>query len=158
MSRPSSDFDPEMLRLLGAIVVQWSYVEHFVSDLFTYMTKGVPFAMAIVTSSVNVSTLTKWITTLLDLSESPHGWESAVRETLAEVDDLRLDRNTLVHGRWIPGEEPGLALVYTIRLERSTVMKDDVTTVDDLNTLLDRINDVLLQLRSLLVTCGAHQS
>ena len=157
MTRPSSDLDPEMLQLLGAIVVKWSYVELFVSDLFVYLSRGAPHAMVIVTSNVSQSSLSSWIRTLLDLLECPMSWEKDIREALAEIDEMRPERNALIHGNWIVGDELGVATVHTIRLERKEVIKTELVTVSDLEAFLDRIHDLTLLLRSTLISCGVWQ-
>ncbi len=156
--RPSSDLDPEMLRLIGAIVVKWSYVELFVSDLFVSLTNGIPFAMHVVTSNTSQSTLSSWIRTLLDHSEGDHEWINNVLETLTEIDDIRQERNSIVHGHWMAGDLPDCAISTTTSLKRNELIKDALITTADLKALLDSINDVATRLRTLLVACGAHSA
>ncbi|MBK7014775.1 MAG: hypothetical protein IPH39_04175 [Sulfuritalea sp.] len=154
MSRASSNIDPELLQLLGTVVVKWSYVELFVSDLFVYLSRGAPHAMVVVTANASQSSLASWIRTLLDLLECPHDWEKEIREVLAEIDDMRPERNAFVHGNWIAGDGPGAATIHTIRLERKEVIKTELVTASDLKAFLDRIQDQTLRLRAILVTCG----
>lgn len=158
MTRPSSDLDPEMLQLLGAIVVKWSYVELFVSDLFVHLSKGEPFAMTIVTSKVSQSTISDWVLTLLYFIECQPDWAKDVRDALTEINDLRAERNTFVHGNWIAGIEPGCATVQSVRLERKEVILIELITSADFKAFLDRIQDVTIRLRSILIASGAWQS
>jgi hypothetical protein len=154
MARPADDIDPELLQLLGAVVVKWSYVELFVSDLFVYLSRGAPHAMVVVTANASQSSIASWIRTLLDLLECPHEWEKDIRDALSEIDEMRPERNAFVHGNWLAGDGPGAATIHTIRLERKEVIKTELVTASDLKAFLHCIDDLTLSLRSILVTCG----
>ena len=155
---PSSDLDPEMLQLLGTIVVKWSYVELFVSDLFVHLSKGEPFAMTIITSKVSQSSVSSWVITLLDFIDCPPDLTKDARDVFTEINNLRAERNTFVHGNWIAGIEPGCATVESVRLERSEVILIELMTSADFKAFLDRVQDVTIRLRSILVAFGAWKS
>ena len=154
MTRHHSDIDPELLQLLGAVVVKWSYVELFLSELFVYLSKGAPHAMVVVTTNVSQSTISSWVSTLLDLVECSPEWEKDIRNALVEVAEMRTERNTFVHGNWVSGTELGCATVQTIRLERKEIINTMLVTASDLKAFLHRIHDLTLLLQKILVTCG----
>ena len=147
------EIDPELLQRLGAIVTRWAFVEQCCSDLFTLVSGGNPGTMPIVTSNISNRSVVEWTRTLMDIRYESEDWEidRDAREALADVDELRDQRNALVHGLWGTDKSgPGTAMVQTVRLERATMIRDWLVTSADLDELIDDILDVTARLLSVL--------
>ena len=52
----------------------------------------------------------------------------SLEETLTEINELRAERNALIHGVWATTTEPGTALVQTVRLQRRQVVQGELVT------------------------------
>lgn len=148
---------PDLAARLGTLVIRWSVVEHWISELFSFLTKGDPGLMLIVTVNISQSTLTTWIRTLNDIYKSPGDLQQRIRDILAEVDELRGERNTLVHGIWHTGTEPNSVIVQTVKLERAEIVRDLVVTAADLNDLIERVIEVNSRLADILREIGARK-
>lgn len=134
--------EPEILQELGELVVRWSLVEQYVSEIFILLTEGNRALMTVVTANVSQNAITGWIRTLLDIYDLPQDLTNEIKETLDEVDELRAERNSLVHGIWSTKSEPNSALVQTVRLERREIVRELVVTAADLRELVHRVLDV----------------
>lgn len=148
--------EPELLQRLGLIVVRWSLIEGWVADLFVRMTGGDGGSMMVVTSNVSQSTLIGWIRTLLDSSQTHIYDADKIRNVLTEIDDIRIERNALVHGIWTTEGPANSAIVQTVRLERSTIIREEVVTTADLDDLAQRIVEVATHFREILRAFNAY--
>jgi len=154
MPTQRAQISDELMVLLGKIVVKFAYLEMMVSDLFVHMTKGEPAAMVVVTSNASQNAISGWIRTLLDLLEQQPEWSNDCRKTLTEIDEVRRERNNLIHGHWTPNETGSTALVHTARLERSEVLRSELVTALDLNDTLNNIQNVTIYFVSILRSAG----
>lgn len=150
------EVDPEFLQLLGLIVIRWSLVENWVNDLFVSMTEGEPGYMYVVTANVSQNSIIGWIRTLIDIKRPPLDLVTEMQEVLTEIDEIRAERNALIHGLWGTEGAPGSVRVQTVRLERTAIVKDEVVTAADLHDLIDRILEVAVRLKAILIRCGAY--
>lgn len=131
--------EPELLQRLGLVVVRWSGLEKWVSELFSFMMKASPGLMYVVTESISQNTLTGWIRTLLDIMETPPAIEAELRDVLNDIDEIRSERNALVHGLWSTTGPADSVIVQTVRLERREMVRSEVVTAADLDDLIDRM-------------------
>lgn len=138
----------DMLSRLGGIVVLWAHVEHWLSELLTALVEANPALMYVVTGNVSASTVAAWIRTLLDVRGDTDSIAQEVRQLLQTIDELRSERNTLIHGLWA-FDTPDTALVQTVRWERAEVVKQEVVTLADLDELSTAISEALEALRAL---------
>jgi hypothetical protein len=137
-----ADIDPELTKRLGQIVIRWSTVEAWIASILANATNADPGAMQVVTANVSTSTQIQWIKTLLSVHEHKDPELSEVTALLNRADEIRADRNALVHGIWNPaGCEPGTCLINTARLERSEIIRNSLVTIADLDELRDRIDE-----------------
>jgi hypothetical protein len=90
--------------------------------------------MHAVTANVSSATVTNWCRTLLRVHHHPDEPPADIMELLDTIDGLRGERNALVHGLW-KFDEPGTAIVQTIKLDRSPVINQQVVTLADLHEL-----------------------
>jgi hypothetical protein len=97
--------------------------------------------MYAITNSVSASTVSGWIRTLLAARYGDDDPPAEIMALLDNVDRLRMERNTLVHGLWSP-HVPGAAEVQTIRWNRREVVKGEIVTASDLDHLVREIDEV----------------
>ncbi len=64
---------------------------------------------------------------------------------LDSADQIRAERNILVHGLWKEGHESGTAIITTIRLDRAELIKEEFWTEADLNDLIERSTETLTE-------------
>lgn len=150
------EIDPEFLQLLGLIVIRWSLVENWVNDLFVAMTEGNKGAMIVVTSNVSQNAIIGWIRTLLRISQTPFELAQEITETLDTIDEIRLERNGLIHGLWTTEGGAGAITLHTVRLDRREIIKELVVTASDLRDLVDDILEVATRLKAILIRCKAY--
>lgn len=149
---PTREIEPELLQRLGLLVVRWAFVEQCVADLFILLTGGLPGTMPVVTANVSNRSLVEWTRTLMDIRYESEDWEidKETREALLNVDELRAQRNALVHGLWGTEGPANSACVQTVRLDRKEIIQDVVVTAADLDDLIHDILDVTARLLSIL--------
>lgn len=161
---PSDDqetrqIEAELLERLGRVVIGWARVERLVADLFsaTLIKSDAgqpvdPGSLIIVTQNVSLATLTAWIRTMIEVRQTPDETALEIREMLNEVDELRAERNALVHGLWGTDKSlPGTVMVQTTRLERREMIRDELVTAKDLDHLdngILRVTKALIQFLS----------
>jgi hypothetical protein len=136
------DIDPEISETLGQVVIHWASVEYLISMLLATFLNADQGGIQVVTTSVSVSTQTKWIQSLMAAHNNEAVHNERVSALLTRVDDLRAERNEFVHGNWdSTGCEPRTALVTTIGLNRTEIIKDRLVTKQDLSDLVVDIDD-----------------
>lgn len=134
--------DPELTSRLGQIVIRWASLEGWISMMLATFVKADLGGMMVVTVNTSVSTQTNWIRALLSLHIHKQPDLARVCALLNRADDLRIERNELVHGLWeITNCEAGTALVHTVSLTRQEVVKVRLVTRTDLDELLVETND-----------------
>ena len=147
---PTREIEREILERLGGIVTTWGLVEQRISDIFVAMTGGSPAAMLTVTVDVSQNTIIGWIRTLLQVLPITDEVEQEIKEAIAEADELRIERNTLFHGIWTTNSAPNSAVVQTIRLDRTEIVKELVVTSADLDALINGIVECAHRLGAIL--------
>jgi len=101
--------------------------------------------MFIITQNVSASTVSDWIRILTPLHVSDPNTQASLLTLLATVNEIRAERNALVHGLWREGPEPNTAIIQTIRLDRAEIIKDEFATAADLNDLIQRSTEALIE-------------
>jgi hypothetical protein len=129
-----------LMERLGSIVILWTYVEQWLNELLTYLLEANPALMHTITVNVSSSTIADWVRTLLRAHSYPAQPEAEIMELLRSIDELRGERNALIHGAWT-FDEPGTAVVQTIKLDRSPVVNELVVTLADLHELAIEIGE-----------------
>ncbi|WP_455387424.1 hypothetical protein [Petrachloros mirabilis] len=154
----TDDIDADLLESLGRICVHWSVVEAHLGALLAHMMTADHLNMHLVTQSVSGKTITNWLRTLVDIYVDDSQTTELLREILRETDELASERNALVHGLWEPGPDKGTAIVNSLRLDRSEILKDEFTTTADLQDLIDRIREISAKLQMIGVHLGYYLS
>ena len=152
----TDDIDAALLEGLGRICAHWSVVEAHLGALLAHMMAADHLNMHLVTQSVSGKTITNWLRTLIDIYVNDVQTLEFLREILRETDEIASERNAYVHGLWEPGIECGTALVNSLRLDRSEILKDEFTTAADLQDLVDRIREISSKLQRIGVHLGYY--
>jgi hypothetical protein len=141
--------EPVLLEYLGRICTAWSTAEGHLGALLTCLLNASPLRMHVITQPMSDATLVQRVRTLCEVDIEDEKILSAVLDLLKRVDEIRSERNALVHGLWRPGPEPQTAIVNSLRLDRREIMKDELFTLPDLEEVLDRIVEINGKLNSL---------
>jgi hypothetical protein len=132
---------PDLASPLGRVVVRWSALEYWITLLLGTMLQADQAAMSVVGNSVSVSTQSKWIRALLAGKPEEKIAADQIIELLTRADDLRSERNELVHGIWDETNcERGTAIVETVNLGRTEIIRSRLVTPQDLNDLIGEID------------------
>ncbi len=133
--------DPELCVRIGQIVTKWTDVETLISwAVGTFMLADLA-AMSVVSNSVSVSSQMKWIRALLSPHEHERDENERVYDLLTRAEELRQERNELVHGTWNSERcDPGTCLVMTTNLDRSEMIRERLVTTHDLDDLCSEID------------------
>jgi hypothetical protein len=127
---------------LGRIVTRWTTLEKLISYLLGTMLGAQLGGMTVITSSVSVATQMKWIRALMAAHQQEAANNLLVTELLGRADELRGERNELVHGQWDSTDcETGTSLVTTVNLERNEIIRSRLVTTHDLEELSSEIDD-----------------
>jgi len=136
------DVDPELSEALGQVVIHWASVEYLISMLLATFLNADQGGIQVLTNSVSVSTQTKWIQSLMAAHNNEALHNERVSALLVRADNLREERNEFVHGNWdATGCESGTALVTTVGLNRTEIIRDRLVTKQDLSDLVFDIDN-----------------
>lgn len=134
--------DSELTSRLGQIVTRWSVLENWLSHMLASVVGAEAAPMSIITANVSTNTIIQWMRTTLNVHVHKQPELQEVLDLLTRADELRGDRNALVHGVWTDdGCEPGTCLVNTVRWDRNEIIRDWLVTTADLDELLGHIDD-----------------
>jgi hypothetical protein len=137
-----TEIDSELTARLGQIVIRWAVLEDWLSHLLANLVHADPGGLAVVTTNVASSTQIQWILTLLSVHVHKQPELQEIIDLVKRADELRGDRNALVHGIWDPtGCELQTCLVNTVKWERTEVIRQWMVTVTDLDQLVSDINE-----------------
>lgn len=146
MARPRT-IHAELLTVFARVIVICSYIDAAMSELLAYLLHADHARMYVVTQNVSAATLADWIRVLLTVPSVRIEAREELAALLADADEVRGERNALVHGLWSPGPEDLTAMVQTVRWDRSEVTKQELVTLADLNDLLHRAEGILREFR-----------
>jgi hypothetical protein len=136
------DIDPELTRRLGQIVIRWSALEAWISALVAATVGADPGPMQTITGTSGIKTQMDWIRNIISVHIDKEPELQEIVDLLARADELRADRNAIVHGIWdSTGCELGTAQVQTVRIERREIIRSELVTISDLDQLLIEINE-----------------
>ena len=140
MPLDTAPIDPDLLTRLGRVVTLWASAESWISMLLGTLMGAALGASQQVTASMSCATQIKAIRALLSVHAHK---EEATRDVVAlldRADDLRSERNELVHGIWnASGRESGTVMVNTVNLDRAEIIRDRLVTIADLDDLAREI-------------------
>lgn len=137
----SSVSDDLCLRV-GRIATKWPVIEKLTSLLLGTCLMADQAAVSVIANAIASSTQAKWIRALLSAREHEAVQNKRVSELLLRFDDIRAERNELIHGIWDQDERNlGVAMVETTNLERNEIIRSRLVTAHDLDDLLGDIDE-----------------
>jgi hypothetical protein len=148
MSDAPPHADAALMTGLGTVIARWAYVDQLMGEFLSFLAQGNPALMYVITNNVSGSTIADWIRTLLVARYSGEEPPKEITDLLTSIDDIRRERNALVHGLWSP-HAPDVAEVQTIRWERREIVKIELVTKADLEHLVHDIDDAIDALAAL---------
>jgi hypothetical protein len=129
--------DPELLQRLGNIVTLWASVESWIAMLLGTLMNADLAASGYLTNNVSDALQIKCIRALLGVHAHKEPATKDVIELLDRADEMRAERNELVHGIWDATKcAPKTALINTTNLDRAEIIRDRLVTVPDLDQLI----------------------
>lgn len=135
-----SEVRAAFMERLGGIVIIWAYLEQWLNEFLAHLLESKSALMHTITGNVSSATITDWCRTLLRVHHHPDEPPADIMELLMVIDELRSERNALIHGLWT-FDELGTAIVQTIKLNRSPVVNQMVVTLTDLHELTTDIGE-----------------
>lgn len=132
----ASDCDPGIYERIGRIATEWSWVELLLSDMLSYFCRAESGSMYVITQSVSISSIIGWLQTLVEIKVQDLQTRDTLLDLLREIDSLRTERNTAVHGIWLGGGAPVFAMVQTMRWGRAEVVKSQMNSISDLDDVI----------------------
>lgn len=149
-----SEPEHDILKLIGTVATEWSWIEMLQNEMLSFFCSSDPGAMYVITQNVSAATVTGWLRTLAQIKIKDEGTLKVLNELLSQVDAVRAERNTVIHGHWTPHTEPGFAFVQTFKWERTEVAKTEMWSSADLFDLVSEIHTLQLQLANLGILWG----
>lgn len=161
MPNPILDAKPvstEILALIGSISTEWAWVEMLLADMLAHFCSADHGSMYVITQSVSAASLTNWLRNLCHIRVHDAEKVRTLLKLLDDVDDVRTQRNTIIHGTWTGHEgQVGHAYVTSMKWERSEVAKTELWSSSDLIDVLYDLQIIQLQLANLGVALGYFQ-
>ena len=149
--------DNEILARIGTVTAEWQWLESLMAEFLSKICQADPGSMYVITQKAGAANLVSWIKTLVEVRFDPPDFRKVILDLFEEIDTARLERNTVVHGLWYKGHEPGFGLTQTVSWTRAEVAKDEVWTLGDLDELIDEIKTLQGGLGNLMLRLGFPQ-
>lgn len=146
--------DPSILERIGRVAYEWSWVEGLLGEFLSYLCKADPGAMYVITRNVATATVADWVKTLLQINFRQGNSVKEILEMLSDIDSIRGQRNTVIHGTWRGHDTAGFAWVRTVKWDRSEVCKEELWSTGDLDELVIEIQQITAILGKLGVKLG----
>ena len=137
-AQPDSAIAGELASRLGQIVMRWSAVEGCLAQLLATLLNADPVALSVITDGVTNAAQAQSIRTLLYAQLHKQAGIGELLDHLTRADDLRADRNALVHGLWdATGCQNGSCHVHSFKAGRFASW---LVTSAELDELIGHIN------------------
>jgi len=132
-----SQIDPQLTSRLGQLAINWGVIENWLGHLLAALIGAEAGALSVVTQDMSAATIIQISKTTISIFETEHPEFSAIRELLDFADDIRGERNELVHGIWESTNcQPGTALVQNSNWKKSEIIRERLVTTTELDQLL----------------------
>jgi hypothetical protein len=132
-----SVIEADLTSHLGQIAINTAVIEEWLGHLLASLIDADPGGLHVVTRDMSVGTIIQTIKTVLSIFEPARPELKLVRELVEDADEIRGERNELIHGVWDQtGCEPGTALVQTTNWKRAEITRERLITTSELDQLL----------------------
>jgi hypothetical protein len=146
--------DDQILIRIGTVATEWSWVESLTAEFLAHLLQADPGAMYVITQSAANSAITNWVKTLIEIRFKDHDATGILLNLFKEIEDARLERNTIIHGLWHADPQPGFAHVGTFRWTREEVARDEMWSTHDLDDFIEHVRLLQRQLGNLGLRLG----
>jgi hypothetical protein len=133
---------PDISQSLGEVIVAFSRVEALLAEFLSFLLEANPGFMYVLNQDVASSTQIKWIRALCEARFTDQTTLENLKKLFTDIDGVRIERNTYVHGVWSPGSLPGTFCVQTVKFGRDEIIHQSVVTSPDLDDLCNEITRV----------------
>ena len=137
---------PSLSEGLGMIVQRWAYVEALEGEFLAFLVGAKHGNLYAITQASSGKAITSWLRTLTEIKIAHEESRVKLICLFTRIDELRAERNALVHGLWSAAPEAQAATVQTVNLARSHLIITSVVTCPDLQHLLEDIGEVIDEL------------
>lgn len=148
------DPDPEIYQRIGKVSAEWGWIEMLLSEMLAHFCSAQPGAMYVITQNVSSASIIGWLRTLTHIQVKNADTLVVILDLLNEVDEVRADRNTIVHGTWRAADDPGFAWCQTFNWERKKVARSELWSLADLDAVISDLQRAQIMLANLGVKMG----
>ena len=147
--------EPEFFEKLGRLLQHWALIDAGLVELLAACLHSDPGMTLLLAQTVSGSTVTDWCRKMSRILDTPEDSLRELESILGEIDELRAERNALVHGVWgtdVSGAET--ILVQTVRLHAAQPVRQRLVTLADLDDLIRETLGIYSQLLAFLRAHG----
>lgn len=148
------DPDPGIYQRIGQVTSEWAWIKLILGETLAHFCHADPGAMYVITQNASSASITDWLRTLTQIQVKDAPSAEVILSLLKQIDDVRAERNIVVHGTWRAGDDPTTAWVQTLRWERREVVRDELWSIGDLDDLIGEMSDLQARLAELGVSMG----
>ena len=147
--------EPEFFEKLGRLVQHWALIDAGLVDLLAACLHADPGMTLLLARTVSGSTVTDWVRKMSRFLDTPEDSLQELESILRQIDELRAERNALVHGLWATDlSGAGTILVQTFRLHATQPARQRLVTLADIDELIDLTLEIYARLRAFLLAHG----
>ena len=146
--------DNAVLCQIGTVALEWSWLESLANEFLVKICSADPGAMYVITQNTSNSTVMKWLCTLVEVKLSPPESRDVVLDLLKEIDLVREERNSVVHGLWRAGDHEGFAHANSLKWSRGEVIRDEMWSIADFDELIDHIRLLQGRMANVMIKMG----
>ena len=152
MPEPVRQIEPEFFEKLGRLLQHWALLDARLVDLLAACLHADPGMTLLLAHTVSGATITDWVRKMSSVLDTPEDSLKKLESILREIDELRADRNALVHGVWATdASDTGTILVQTVRLHGMQPVRQRLVTLADLDELICITLEIYERLRAFLL-------
>lgn len=132
-----SQIEPELTSRLGQLAINWAVIEDWLRHLLAAQIGADAGALSVVTKDMGAANIIQILLTAISIHEPDNPELKDIRELVQYADELRSERNELVHGIWDPTNcQPGTSLVQNSNWKKAEIIRERLVTTAELDQLL----------------------
>jgi hypothetical protein len=128
--------DAAIYARIGRIAAEWSWLEKLLDEMLAHFCRADPGSMYVITQSAANSNVVAWLRVLTQIHIKNPETATVLIDLFNEIDAIRAERNTVVHGLWRGHADAEFATVHTLRWDRQEVARDELWSASDLDALI----------------------
>jgi hypothetical protein len=132
-----SSIEPDLTSRLGQIAINTAVIEEWLGHILATVIGADPGGLSIVTHDMSVGAVIQALKTAISVFEPVHSDLNELRQLVEDADEIRIQRNELIHGIWDQTNcVAGTALVQISNWKRNEVTRERLVTMTELDELL----------------------